>query len=45
MIRTPTMPEGKIKDNSILKMLENSLSDGALYGFRDPEPVEATKTR
>jgi DGQHR domain-containing protein len=36
MIQTPTIPEGKIKDNSILKMLINSLSDGALYGFRDP---------
>ena len=37
LIRTPTMPEGIIKDNSILKMLENSLSDGALYRFRDLE--------
>jgi DGQHR domain-containing protein len=36
MIRTPTTPEGTIKDNSVLKMLENSLSDGALYQFRDP---------
>jgi hypothetical protein len=35
MIRTPTTPEGTIKDNSVLKMLENSLSDGALYRFRD----------
>lgn len=34
-IRTPTMDEGIIKDNSVLKMLENSLSDGALYRFRD----------
>jgi len=34
-IRTPTTPEGIVKDNSILKMLENSLSDGALYSFRD----------
>jgi DGQHR domain-containing protein len=37
MIRTPTIPEGIIKDNSILKMLVNSLSDGALYRFRDPQ--------
>jgi DGQHR domain-containing protein len=37
MIRTPTIPEGKIKDNSVLKMLVNSLSDGALYRFRDPQ--------
>src|SRR6266496_6302879 len=31
LIQTPTNPDGQIKDNSILKMLENSLSDGALY--------------
>jgi len=35
MIATPTTPSGLIKDNSILKMLENSLSDGVLYRFRD----------
>lgn len=35
-ICTPTTSEGLVKDNSILKMLENSLSDGALYKFRDP---------
>jgi DGQHR domain-containing protein len=34
-IRNPTTPEGIVKDNSILKMLENSLSDGALCTFRD----------
>ncbi|HWD41792.1 MAG TPA: DGQHR domain-containing protein DpdB [Fimbriimonas sp.] len=33
-IQTPTTPEGLIKDNSILKMLENSLSDGVLYRLR-----------
>lgn len=33
-IQTPTNPNGVIKDNSILKMLENSHSDGALYKFR-----------
>jgi len=37
LIRTPTMPDGKIKDNSVLKMIENSLSDGALYRFRNVE--------
>jgi DGQHR domain-containing protein len=36
MIHTPTTPNGVIKDNSILKMIENSLTDGALYRFRDP---------
>ncbi len=34
LVRTPTMPEGLIKDNSLLKLLENSLSDGVLYRFR-----------
>lgn len=33
-IRTATNPEGVIQDNSILKMLEHSLSDGALYRYR-----------
>jgi DGQHR domain-containing protein len=36
MIATPTRPEGVIKDNSIIRMLENSLTDGALYHLRDP---------
>jgi DGQHR domain-containing protein len=31
MIQTPTMGGGVIKDNSILRMIENSLTDGALY--------------
>jgi hypothetical protein len=34
LIQTPTTPEGKIKDNSILKMLDYSLSDGVLYAVR-----------
>ncbi len=33
-IQTPTTPDGVIKDNSLLKMLENSLSDGVLYRYR-----------
>jgi DGQHR domain-containing protein len=41
MIHTATNPTGIIKDNSILKMLENSLSDGALYQFRKPGSQEA----
>lgn len=40
MIRTPTTTRGVIKDNSLIKMLENSLSDGALYRFREPETGE-----
>ena len=43
LIQTPTNPEGKIKDNSILKMLENSLSDGALYCFRNPQTGECNE--
>ncbi|MFC1746017.1 tRNA-guanine transglycosylase DpdA [Candidatus Riflebacteria bacterium] len=35
MINMPTNPSGVIKDNSILKFIENSLSDGVLYRFRD----------
>lgn len=35
MIHTPTTPEGVVKDNSVLRMLENSLSDGCLYHHRD----------
>jgi len=35
-IRTPTTPGGFIKDNSVLKLLENSLTDGALHAYRDP---------
>lgn len=34
MISTPTAPKGIIKDNSVLRMLENSLTDGALFRFR-----------
>lgn len=33
-IQTPTNPQGLIKDNSILQMIEHSLSDGVLYRFR-----------
>jgi DGQHR domain-containing protein len=33
IIRTPTNGNGVIADNSILKMLENSLTDGVLYNF------------
>jgi DGQHR domain-containing protein len=36
-IRTPTTPSGVVQDNSILKMLENSLSDGVLYRYHDTD--------
>ena len=34
-VQTVTTPNGTIKDNSILRMLENSLSDGVLYRLRE----------
>ena len=37
MIRTPTNGTGVIADNSILKMTENSLTDGVLYCYEDIE--------
>jgi len=39
-IQTATNPTGQIKDNSMLRMLEQSLSDGVLFRFdgRDDEP-------
>ncbi|UPK63593.1 DGQHR domain-containing protein [Rhodococcus pyridinivorans] len=36
-IAMPTSPDGEIKDNTILKMIENSLYDGALYQYRNPD--------
>lgn len=35
-IATPTMADGYIRDNSVLKMVENSLYEGSLYQYRDP---------
>ncbi len=37
LIATPTMANGYIKDNSVLKMIENSLYEGAIYQYRDPQ--------
>lgn len=34
LIKTPTNAAGIVKDNSILRMLENSLTDGVLYRYR-----------
>src|SRR5205823_5372782 len=39
MIQTPTRPGGPMKDNSLLKMLMNSLSDGVLLRFRGRPPA------
>jgi hypothetical protein len=42
-ISTPTTPGGYIKDNSVLKMIENSVYDGALYQYRDPRTGEGNE--
>lgn len=34
LIATPTHPTGVIKDNAIIRMLENSIYNGALYRYR-----------
>lgn len=44
-IKTPTMPDGRIRDNSVLKMIENSITDGALYRYRDPKTGEGDTSR
>lgn len=35
LIATPTRPEGVMKDNAVLRMIENSIYNGALYRYRD----------
>ena len=42
LIATPTTANGRFKDTSILKMLEASLTDGALYRYRDPATGEGS---
>lgn len=37
LVRTPTNSNGLVADNSILKLAENSLTDGVLYVFDDIE--------
>ena len=37
LIKTQTLPQGVIAANSMVQALKNSLSDGSLYQFRDPE--------
>lgn len=36
-VKTATNPDGRIKDNSLLRVIENSLSDGILYVYREPK--------
>ena len=37
LIQTPTIPDGVVKGTSVLRMLENSLTNGCLYNYRDPD--------
>lgn len=34
LIATPTRPDGVVKDNAVLRMVENSIYNGALYRYR-----------
>ncbi|GAA1614427.1 hypothetical protein GCM10009733_008290 [Nonomuraea maheshkhaliensis] len=36
-IRTPTEPDGRVKDTAVLRMIEASLYNGALYRYRNPD--------
>lgn len=40
-IATPTMKDGYITDNSVLRMIEHSIYEGALYQYRDPATGDA----
>jgi DGQHR domain-containing protein len=40
-IATPTMKDGYITDNSVLRMIEHSIYEGALYQYRDPASGDA----
>src|SRR5262249_6489509 len=40
-IQTPTTPEGVIRDNSLLRMLENSLNDGVLFRVRGADDTSS----
>lgn len=39
-IKTATNPDGVIADRSMLRVIENSLTEGGLYRFRDPKTGE-----
>ncbi|ADN77433.1 DGQHR domain protein [Ferrimonas balearica DSM 9799] len=44
-IKTATNPAGVIADTSLLKMIDGSLREGALYHFRDPETGMGDETK
>jgi DGQHR domain-containing protein len=41
LVRMPTCPDGVLKDSSVLKMLDNTLTNGALFFFRDGGEADA----
>jgi DGQHR domain-containing protein len=40
LIATPTQPNGVMKDNAVLRMIENSIYNGALYAYRHAKTGE-----
>ncbi|GAA2607336.1 DGQHR domain-containing protein DpdB [Streptomyces axinellae] len=44
-ISSPTSPGGNIKDNSVLKMLEHSIYEGALYQYRNAKDGTGNEER
>lgn len=40
LIKTITTPDGVVKDTSLIRMIENSLSDGVLYRYRGSQSGE-----
>jgi DGQHR domain-containing protein len=45
LIVTPTHPDGVIKDNAIIRMVENSIYNGALYKYRYADTGEGDVTQ
>jgi hypothetical protein len=45
LIATPTHPDGVIKDNAIIRMVENSIYNGALYKYRYADTGEGDVTQ
>jgi DGQHR domain-containing protein len=45
LIATPTHPAGVIKDNAIIRMVENSIYNGALYKYRYADTGEGDVTQ
>jgi DGQHR domain-containing protein len=41
LIRTSTNVDGFVKDNTVIKMIEQSLQEGYLFNYRDPLEIES----